>query len=732
MSPASQSRRQDAVLSLKSPLGMSVLGGLLLGLGLLIAYANSFAAPFLLDDAESLERNKSIESLVTALAPPSHSGMTVAGRPLLNLSFALNRQLLGPEPASYRWGNLLIHFCAALVLWACLSRTFRLPSLCGRFGAHAGLLAWFVAALWALHPMQTESVTYLVQRAESLAGLCMFVTLYAFIRGAENRSLLWSSLCAVACLFGVASKESVAAAPLFLLLYDRCLLSGSFAGALKRRRTLYLALALSWVLLAWLVLSGGGRGATVGFARIGALDYLLTQGWGIVGYLGHAIFPAKLVFDYGAIVEKQLPFIVLGLLLTGGLFALTSYLLIRKPAAGLPGAWFFLILAPSSSLVPIATQTLAEHRMYLPLAAVALVVVLALYQARRLLVWWLGPILVVASIAATAHRNHDYRSALAIWEDTVAKVPDNARALNNLGIQYEEAGRFDEAVSSYTRAIELAPQFAQALSNLGSLLVRKGSGHLSPGRESRGLSDKSGSPMIETGLSYLARAVKLEPDLALPASNYGTALTLVRRFEEALPLLQRAYSLAPEEAAHGYNLANALMELDRNGEAADFYEKAIVLSPGDSDIRTNYGILLRRMGKIDDSVVTLQKSVTLAPDSARAHSNLGVSLLASGRRAEARNELLRAAALSPAMPQARYYLGTLLAEEGKDREAIEHYEALLKTAPPTAELLSNLGVLYAREGNISEAIRHFEQALVLDPRHEAARRNLNQLRALGP
>jgi hypothetical protein len=143
-------------------LGVALLAGCLYG-----AYHNTFAVPYLLDDPDSIEKNVSIRSFATAFFPPANSGITVSGRPLLNLSLAINYRLGGTELWGYHLGNLLIHFGAALALFGVVRRTLRLPSMRERYGQQATLLAWFSAALWALHPLQTESVTYIIQRAES-------------------------------------------------------------------------------------------------------------------------------------------------------------------------------------------------------------------------------------------------------------------------------------------------------------------------------------------------------------------------------------------------------------------------------------------------------------------------------------------------------------------------------------------------------------------------------------
>ena len=234
----------------------------LLVVAALAAWANSFHGPFVLDDLPAIDENATIRTLApaTVFAPPG-DGQTVSGRPLVNFSFALNWAAGGVEVRSYHALNLAIHALAALALFGVVRRTLRSASLAEKFGDDATPLAFAIAALWMLHPLQTEAVTYLSQRAESLAGLWLLLTLYAAIRGAESPSpMRWHGLAFVACLLGMASKEIMYAAPLLVWLHDRTFFAGTFRAALRRRPWFYASLAATWLLLAWLVKQTGNRG----------------------------------------------------------------------------------------------------------------------------------------------------------------------------------------------------------------------------------------------------------------------------------------------------------------------------------------------------------------------------------------------------------------------------------------------------------------------------------------
>jgi hypothetical protein len=195
-------------------------------LAALAVYANGLSGSFIHDDIPSIVDNPTIRQLwpIGQVLSPPRNGETVSGRPLLNLSFAVDYAIAGTNTWIYHATNLVIHVLNGLLLLGILGRTFSLPVLRPQLGKAAGGLALVIALLWVLHPLQTESVTYIVQRAESLAAFFYLLVFYCVIRGIESaRYALWYILAVAACFLGVATKETVATAPLLVLLYDRTL-----------------------------------------------------------------------------------------------------------------------------------------------------------------------------------------------------------------------------------------------------------------------------------------------------------------------------------------------------------------------------------------------------------------------------------------------------------------------------------------------------------------------------
>ncbi|HEX3728524.1 MAG TPA: tetratricopeptide repeat protein [Opitutaceae bacterium] len=448
------------------------------------AYATSFGGAFVFDDIPSILGNPTIRGLWPLARPlhPPGGDLTVSARPLLNLSLAVSYALSGYRPWAYHAVNLAIHLAAALTLYGVARRT-----LLRQGTRRAESNAFAIALLWAVHPLATAAVTYLVQRAEALAAFFCLATLYGFIRSTDERGSPggppsadapgWLIFSVSACFLGAATKEVIVSVPVVVYLYDRIFVAKSWAGPWRARRAYYCALAASWApLLALTGQNGWNRGASAGF-RVGTSwwDYWRSQGEALFGYARLAVWPHPLVFDYGpSTVAPAIAWLLFAVIATALAAALVGAGRGRPWSFPVLGA--FLVLAPTS-LIPGISQFMAEHRAYLPLAAVLTGVVLG---ADRLMASAFrtaarprairGGLLIaaVASLgAATSWRNLRYRSDMGLWLDTAAKRPANALAPASIGEILLAARRFPEAVPYCEQAVRLRPDWAGARFNLG-------------------------------------------------------------------------------------------------------------------------------------------------------------------------------------------------------------------------------------------------------------------------
>lgn len=724
-------------------------GPLLLLLAVCLAWGNSLGAPFELDDRESIAANSTIRDFWSFrwIQPPGKMGETVGGRPVLNLSLALNYAANGLDVRGYRAVNIALHFVSALFLFGVARRLFErslAPSAptgvpaSPREKERFAWLALAVALLWALHPLQTSAVTYVIQRAEALAALFYLATLYCFLRAVEQPGSeasgavlpklspsFWSVSSVALCMLGAATKETLVTAPFLVFLCDRTFVSGSFREAWRVRRRFYLGLAASWLLLGYLVSENAGRGGSAGWgAKVDSWSYALTQCEAIVRYLGLAVWPSGQVFDYGAHVVRNWESVALQAALLLALAGATLWGLWRRLSVGFIGACFFLLLAPSSSVVSVATQTMAEHRMYLALAAVIAFVLGCLFLlssrlGKAAFAWLLAAVAGVALAfgALTWRRNAVYGDELSLWRDTVEKWPENPRALNNLGAALLAGGRYDEAASFFRKAVRLQPNHAFALSNLGIALMQSAvSGGDVEGR------------LAEAEASF-KKAIAADPRDAGSRINLGKLLADRGDREAARKLYEEALVLEPTAQDARVNLAALLLAEGRVDEASALLRKALAVRPELSEAHLQYGFLLEKQGKGREAEVEYREAIRLKPALAQAQLALG-NLLARRNAPEAEAPLREALRLSPDSAEAWYALGTFLVRQERLADAIEAYRESLRRDATHVQALNNLGNCYLLAGRVREAVDCYESVLRLKPGDASVRQNLDYAREL--
>jgi tetratricopeptide (TPR) repeat protein len=606
-----------------------------LALGLVAAtcltYSNSLRGPFVFDDLPSLVDNAAIrgfEALWRVFEDPGRGDFGLAGRPVAAWTFALNYALGGLEVFGYHLTNLASHVAAGLTLFGLVRRTLALRG--AGLAAHADLFASGAAALFLLHPLQTKAVTFVVQRLESLAGLAFLFTLYAALRGATapKSASRWYALAVFVCALGMGVKEIVVGAPLAVLLFDRTFLAGSFGAAWRARRPLYLGLASTWLFLAFLVVSNPRLGVASGLeVPLGALDYLKLQAGALTRYLGLWVYPRELVFDYGIAGDgAPLPtsFAEWGpaaaLVLT--LLAASLWGLARNRAAGFLGVASFLVLAPSSSLIPIQLDPIAEHRMYLPVAALSVLFMLGVHglASRFAAPRALAATAAVCSVALaglgvrTFARNRDYSSELVLWSDTVAKRPGSARALTNLGVLHAKAGELARAEELHRAAVAARPSYAEAHHNLASAKLLA----------------KDYTAAVE---SY-RRAIELDARSYEAHLGLGEALVQLGRHDEAAAAFEAALARRPGLYGAHRRLAGIRVAQKRPDEAIEHFVAALELDSADPALWNLLGALYAQQGKFELAEAQFRAALRARPGFPDALANL--ERLAAARSAAPR------------------------------------------------------------------------------------------------
>ncbi len=508
---------------------------LLVLLGLL-AYCNAFGGSLQLDDYLYIPAFDYVNNFADAYA-------YLRNRPVIAGSIYVN-QLLGGSLAGYHALNLAVHVLAGLTLFGIVGRTLELPRWQGRFRGREVGLAFAVAAIWLVHPLNTGAVTYLIQRCESMMGLCYLACIYFLLRGATGAPG-WYAL-GIACgVVGSGCKETMLTAPFLVLLFDRVFLAESWGDVWRQRKWVHLGYFL--VLVFPLMTRLPGVVAPTGVASggfvlrdFGTYEYLLTQPGVILRYLKLALLPTDLCFDYRdwPIVRNPLdalPSLALVLTLLGA----TLYGVLRATWWGFLGAWFFGVLAMSSSIFALL-DVCCEYRMYLSLAAVVVGAVLAGDAALR------NPrvascVLAVALVVLgglTYRRNLDYQSGVTLWEDVLRKRPANFKAHIHLAEDFQRRGQWDSALKHHEIALaQMQPNFFTNY-NLGALRVRQGK--------------------LAEGIALLEKSLEFRYEDARPMVNLGVFLPMQERWAEAEDMLERTLRQEPNNVQAHFYLANLL------------------------------------------------------------------------------------------------------------------------------------------------------------------------------
>jgi tetratricopeptide (TPR) repeat protein len=585
----------------------------------LLAYSNGAAGVFVFDDHGDITDNVAIRQIWPPWRVVLDQGQSgVSGRPVVALGYALNYAWCGYETWGWHAVNVAVHVLTGLALLGCIRRALSSPPFDARWGGSATWIALAVALVWTAHPLATGVIMYRGQRVESMMALFFAATMYGALRlFAEPGSKRWARFAVIACALGTGCKEVIVGAPVLVLLYDALFVSRSWRAALAARRGFYGSLFGTWLLIAAWVALAQGRSESVGFhySSMGVWDYLTTQAWAVPRYLRLSLWPHPLIFDFGKqpIVEvaRWLP----GALVVLVLLAATAWGLARRSGLAFLGAWWFVILAPSSSVLPIVTEVIVEHRAYLPSAAVLLLVALGVAAvlervggaARTAIASALVVATVGAGIVLTRARNETYHTEIGLWADTVAKLPENDRAHASYGNDLRVAGRIAEAGEHYAKAVELAPNDPFWRANLGTWLMEQGK--------------------LDESLAHLERAREIDPTFAIGLQSLAFAYLRKGEREKALEALLAALE-------HG--------------------------APAIGDVARQAAALCTEFGREADAIAALRSGVRQAPSDADLIAALARRLL------EARDERLRDPAQAYALAQRASSLA-----RGTDAELIE-------------------------------------------------------------
>ena len=715
-----------------------------------VIYANSLGNGFVFDDHILISENVGIQNLERLpqvyegvgrrpVALPADQGIT--HRPVRTAALAVQYSLFGENPTGYRVINILLHIVNGTLVFVIVK------ALLGR-----GLPALLAAVLFVVHPVQTESVTYVSGQRDVLFTAFYLLGFWSYLRFRGTERLGYLVSCGVAYVLGLLTKEMAITLPLLCVVYDLLrnlpgegpgvappllqALRDATRAVLARSRWLYLLMGgLLAVCLYYFVfianpshrraLYGGGLGPT-----------LLTSSRIVVHYLKLLIFPLTLNTDYSFDafpVSRSVadPRALLALLILTVIGYGLLRLLRTDRVAAFGGLWFFITLLPVSQIIP-HHEMVAEHFLYLPSVGVCLVVAWLVERGLTVRRYALAvsAALVIALLLLglrTVLRNRDWKDDLTLWTTTVQTAPRSVRARTNLAGSLKAKARYEEALIHYQAGNEILPDSPRGYIGMGDVYRLMGRFDLAVEQFEKALELHSASIAARVGLTRTYADMGLQekalevsrqvPEVQLREDRSYRKMGDMYRgaglYAPAVEAYRKALELSPYDFRLYSSLGIAYAALDKHEEAAAAFRQALKFNPRWATAHLNLGNYFLHKGRLPEAIRSFQETLRLAPNDAAAHNNLGVAYSRMGRLDEALAEFQRALALEPNSSEFRKNLA--LARSQPPEPSLAELERAAREQPKSAKVHYDLGSAYGNRGDLARAAREFQTALQLDP-----------------
>ncbi len=673
-------------------------------------------------------------------------GKVAYWHPLTWLSHILDCQLYGLRPGLHHLTSLIIHIANSMLLFAVFKR------MTGAVWRSA-----FVAALFAVHPINVDSVAWIAERKSVLSTLFWLSTMWAYA-GYTQRSGVWRYLLTIFLFaMGLLAKPMLVTLPFVMFILDYWPLGRLRFGrpSEERGRETVPVSHLVWEKIPFFVLS----------AVSVYLSYLSAQRLGItistefvpiklrianalvsyLSYIGKIIWPRKLAVFYpypGQVTNWQ----SIGALVILVCITIVALLPVRrKPYLGVGWLWYVGTLLPVIGLVQAGLwPAMADRWAYVPLIGIAIITVWGVGdiaekgRLRRAMMVFSAGACLLALMASTWLQVGHWRNSRTLFTRALDVTSDNYIAHLNLGNVFLQEKKVDEAIQHYLQSIENHRDYDDAHYNLGIAFGLQGKSDeaIEEYKIVLGLKEdywkarfrladalaKAGR--FDEAISHYEKVVGLHPDDTEVYNNFALALVKKGRTSEAIEYYNKALAINPDSVEVLTNLGNAFLERREFEKAITQFKKALSLNPNFAEGCYNLANALRQMGQFGEAEAYYQKSLQLNPDNIDAYYGLGVVFAEQKKYDEAIVHLNKAIQLKPDFAQAYYNLGIIFAERNEVGKAIEQFRQVLRIHPDDAEMHCNLGVLLVRDGRIDEAISELQRAVQLDPNLTRAREQL--------
>jgi protein O-mannosyl-transferase len=678
-------------------------------LGILV-YSNTFLSPFHFDDIYIIVDNSDIKHLLNL----GNIWNLFPSRFITCLSFALNYQVHQLNVIGYHIVNLLVHISTAILLWWLINLTLLTPVMKKeRLSQQAKLISLFIALFFLTHPIQTQGVTYIVQRATSLATLFYLSSLscYTKFRLLENEKLasgsrVFYSAALIIAVIAMFTKEMAITLPLAICLYEFSFFKTT--KSFKYKQLIPFLVTLVIIPLTILISKSSivrDMRANEGSINIPPWHYLWTKLIVMVTYVRLAFLPFNQNLDYdfpifthllSAPVIFGLFFLILCIVIAVRLFR--SY---RLASFGI--LFFFLTLSFEWSIIPIP-EVLYEHRLYLPMAGFSIFLITSLYyllggkNPKAMLT--IVVILITAYSILTYVRNNVWKNDLTLWDDTVHKSPHKARPYSNRGLAYQNQGNFNRALLDFNKAIEIDPGYTIVYYNRGLAYQNQGK--------------------LDQAIAEYDKTIEINPSYAEAYNNRGLAYQNKGDLKQAIADYDRTIAIKPSYAIAYYNRGNVYQSKGDLDQAIAYYNKAIEINPDYPDAYNNRGLIYQNKGDLDRAIADYNKAIKINPIYADAYNNRGLIYQNKGDLDRAIADYNKAIEINPSLSSTYSNRGAAYQNKGDLDQAIADYNKVIAINPKDAGVYSNRGAAYQNKSDLDQAIADYNKAIEIDPSYAVA------------
>lgn len=721
----------------------------------IIVYSNTFHFPFQFDDLPYIVENLFIQNLQDL----QDLWKYYPCRFVTFLSFALNYHFHQLDVFGYHLFNLGVHLGTAILVWWFVLLTFSTPAMKdNKITRHANLMALLVGLVFVSHPLQTEAVTYVWQRASSLEALFYMASICFYIKsrllsqhrvlrkstatpGVEVVYYILSLITGIAAMF---TKENSITLPLMVMLYEFNFFKTKNSFNWKYIVPFLFTLFIIPVTMFFIKsgISQLAQGVVDGIKVPTPIHYLLTQFRVMVTYVRLAFVPIDQNLDYDFPLYQnifELPVLISLLFLTAILY-FSKRLFLEYRLVSFSILWFFLTLLPESSFLPLRDIAF-EHRLYLPLAGYSIFLVSGLYylypkSAIKLLVLALTGIIACNSVL-TYQRNKVWRDEFTLWNDVVRKSPHKARAYYNLANAYEKQGNLAQALSDYNKAIELNPDYAGAFNNRGNIydklnnLVQAKSDYdkaieIDPeyidAYYNRGVIDTKQGDLTQAMFDF-NKVIEINPNDALSYNYRGGIYAKQGDFTQSIVNFNKAIEINPQYAEAYYNRGLANYNLGIPAQAILDYNKAIAIDPQYEAAYYNRGSIYDSQGNFALAISDYTKAIDINPKYAEPYNNRGIIYAKQGNFTQAMPDLTKAIQINPKYAMAFTNRGLIYFYQGNFDQAMQDYDQAIGLDPNNADAYLNRGNVYAKQNDITHAISDYTKTIELNPQYPLAYSN---------